>query len=302
MSSAINKDDTTVVSKEGKKYMSVSEMGALLGLKKTDRYYLLHKNIFATKHMAGQTWIETDSFEKWYACQDHYFKVTGEKPGKELRKTSYSVRDIMEILDISEDTARYIIDKNQFNLVQGKYCQRIPKEDFDRWYASQNRYFNAVDRALNECVKESTISMPQMASALNVDRQKVYSILSDKRYKNMFEIKILGEQKRITLKSFYAFLQVQNEYQLRQDKEDPVVANMASKENNLSGRSEKNSIPVYSEYLTKAEASVFAEVTLTMITYWMDHGYFSYRKIGRFIRIPAKEFLTWLGSREGRTV
>ena len=29
-----------------KKWMTVTEMGNLLGLKKTDRYWLLHKNVF----------------------------------------------------------------------------------------------------------------------------------------------------------------------------------------------------------------------------------------------------------------
>ena len=32
-----------------KKYMSVAEMGRLLGLKKTDRYWLVHKNFFKTE-------------------------------------------------------------------------------------------------------------------------------------------------------------------------------------------------------------------------------------------------------------
>lgn len=35
-----------------KKWMSVSEMGELLGLKKTDRYWLVHKNFFETKEIA----------------------------------------------------------------------------------------------------------------------------------------------------------------------------------------------------------------------------------------------------------
>lgn len=37
-----------------KKWMSVSEMGELLGLKKTDRYWLVHKNYFETKEFAGK--------------------------------------------------------------------------------------------------------------------------------------------------------------------------------------------------------------------------------------------------------
>lgn len=37
-----------------KKWMSVTEMGELLGLKKTDRYWLLHKNVFESREIAGK--------------------------------------------------------------------------------------------------------------------------------------------------------------------------------------------------------------------------------------------------------
>ena len=98
--------DSSSAIQEKKKYFSVAEMGRLLGLKKTDRYYLLHKGLFTTIKAFGKTWVDVRSFEAWYEQQDRYRKVTGEKPGKKLREKSYSVRDIMDILEISEDTAR----------------------------------------------------------------------------------------------------------------------------------------------------------------------------------------------------
>ena len=70
-----------------KKWMSVSEMGELLGLKKTDRYWLVHKNFFETKEIAGKMRVNIESFEKWYANQIKYHKVTGEEPGKKLKET-----------------------------------------------------------------------------------------------------------------------------------------------------------------------------------------------------------------------
>lgn len=36
-----------------KKWMTVTEMGDLLGLKKTDRYWLVHKNVFESKKIGG---------------------------------------------------------------------------------------------------------------------------------------------------------------------------------------------------------------------------------------------------------
>lgn len=281
------------------KYMSVAEMGDLLGLKKTDRYYLLHKGLFETTQASGKTWVDVESFEKWYERQDRYTKVTGEKPGKKLREQAYSVRDIMEILDISKDTARYIIDKNQFHLTQTGSCMRVSKEEFDGWYVSQKRYFNAADRIASKDVRTSTISMPQMASLLEVNRHTVYSILADPRYRHIFEIRMLGEQKRITLKSFLAFLNIQNEYQLSNRTADPAVDRSASESPDTPGRTDKNSIFPVSEYLTVNEASVLAEVSRSMIVYWIERKHFSHRKAGRFLRIPTKEFLTWLGTRKG---
>lgn len=70
-----------------KKYMSVPEMGRLLGLKKTDRYWLVHKNFFKTEVILGKMRVELESFEKWYANQVKYHKVTGEEPGLELKKS-----------------------------------------------------------------------------------------------------------------------------------------------------------------------------------------------------------------------
>ena len=52
-----------------RKWMSVHEMGDMLGLKKTDRYWLVHKNYFRTETLLGKMRVEIASFEKWYANQ-----------------------------------------------------------------------------------------------------------------------------------------------------------------------------------------------------------------------------------------
>ena len=70
-----------------KKWLSVSEMSELLGLKKTERYWLVHKNFFETKEIAGKMRVNIESFEKWYVNQIKYHKVNGEEPGKKLKET-----------------------------------------------------------------------------------------------------------------------------------------------------------------------------------------------------------------------
>ena len=73
--------------------MSVPEMRKLLGLKKTDSYWLVHKNFFKTEVIGGMMRIDLVSFEKWYANQVKYKKVDGEEPGKESDVTGkrYSI-------------------------------------------------------------------------------------------------------------------------------------------------------------------------------------------------------------------
>ena len=55
--------------------MSVMEMGRMLGLKKTDSYWLVKKRFFETVVVAGRMRVMIDSFEEWYASQTHYKKV-----------------------------------------------------------------------------------------------------------------------------------------------------------------------------------------------------------------------------------
>ena len=58
-----------------KKSISVPEMAKMLGLGKTDSYWLVHKRYFKTVLVGGKMRILVDSFEEWYAGQFHYKKV-----------------------------------------------------------------------------------------------------------------------------------------------------------------------------------------------------------------------------------
>ena len=60
---------------KSKKTMSVPEMRRLLGLKKTDSYWLVHRNFFQTYIVNGQMRVDIASFEKWYANQVKHKKV-----------------------------------------------------------------------------------------------------------------------------------------------------------------------------------------------------------------------------------
>ena len=55
-----------------KKSMSVREMRRLLGLGKTESYWLVKKNYFDTVIIGGKMRVMIESFENWYANQLHY--------------------------------------------------------------------------------------------------------------------------------------------------------------------------------------------------------------------------------------
>lgn len=119
-----------------KKTMSAVELGQLLGLKKTERYWLLHKHYFEWEEINGSFRVNIASFEKWYANQIKYKKVTGEEPGKELKAWSYSPDEISELLGICRPGVYELLKKYQIKTVIVDYWKRVLKEDFYRWYHS----------------------------------------------------------------------------------------------------------------------------------------------------------------------
>ena len=169
-------------------WMTVPEMGKLLGLKKTDRYWLVHKNVFESKEIAGKIRINIASFEKWYANQIKYHKVTGEEPGKELKSWSYSVKEVADLLGVDEYLVYDLLKKNQMEAVIVDYWKRIPKESFQNWYKSQSRYRTKEDRKKDTLLEDATITMPEMAQLLGTTRSSVYTILdSREKVKNLLK-------------------------------------------------------------------------------------------------------------------
>ena len=197
-----------------KKWMSVSEMGELLGLKKTDRYWLVHKNFFETKEIAGKMRVNIESFEKWYANQIKYHKVNGEEPGKELKEWSYSVPELAEMLELTDGVVYDLIKRNNIEVVIVDYWKRVPKAAFQKWYDGQSRYRTKEDEKRDAEMEAATLTMPEMAKQLGITRNQVYGILNSQKYQHFFEFVTIADRKRITKESFQKFLEGQDEYHL----------------------------------------------------------------------------------------
>ena len=197
-----------------RKWMSVHEMGDMLGLKKTDRYWLVHKNYFRTETLLGKMRVEIASFEKWYANQDWYHKVNGEAPGTELRLRSYSPKEIQEMLGTDNATVYEILKKNNIETVTVNERLRVPTDAFWDWYRSQSRYRTQEDRKKDAAAEAASLSMPEMARLLDVPRSTVYGILSSKKYAPLLDVIVIAGRRRVTRESFERFLQAQDTYEL----------------------------------------------------------------------------------------
>ena len=285
------------------KLMSVYEMGRVLGLKKTDQYWLVHKNCFETRTYQGKIWIVRESFERWYKNQVKYRKVNGEEPGRELKKKSYSIRDISQMLGIHESTAYEMIKREQIETIEVDYWKRVPKEVFDRWYAGQERYRTMEDQEKDAALEKESITMPEMARLLGIERREVYGILNSRKYEDLFEIVIVAGRKRITRESFYRFLDIQEKYRLNaypeiseQEKgETRVLSNFRQKKilETGSARDIGNN-----DYLTMEEAVLLAKVSRRTIYDWIQENRFPVTKIGKSVRIERDSFERWIRQKE----
>ena len=123
--------------------MSVIEKGKSLGLGKTESYWLVHKEQFETRFVAGKMRVMVESFERWYANQLHYKKISGELPGKELLKRTMTVPTMAKLLGIKEANAYELIHRLHFRSVKTEYSSQrllIDKATFNEWLKKQTHY------------------------------------------------------------------------------------------------------------------------------------------------------------------
>ncbi len=96
--------------------MTVLEMGKLLGLKKTDRYWLVHKNVFESKEIAGKIRINIASFEKWYAIRLNIIKLPEKNQGR-IKILVLSVKEVADLLGVDDYLVYELLKKNQIEQV-----------------------------------------------------------------------------------------------------------------------------------------------------------------------------------------
>lgn len=269
-----------------KNTMSVPEMRRLLGLKKTESYWLVHRNFFETRIIDGKMRVDLESFEKWYANQVKHKKVGGEEPGAELLKTSYSFMDAANLLGIHNSNLYEIWRGENLEIITVDSVKRIPIDVFERWYENQIMYQKADRMPTLTDLEADLIPLQEAAGFLGITKEKLSVITRASRYKDIFEIRVFDNKKWISKKSFQQFLNAQNVYQVIKEPEKEVPVSKESMETK--------------EFISRQEAAALAGVTSATITKWVQLERFSCVGAGRVLRIHRKEFLQWLKEyREG---
>ena len=292
------------------KRMSVRNMGRLLGLKKVESYWLIHKGYFETITEKGKIYVLADSFERWYAGQARYHKITGEPPGERLREESYSAREIAEILQMNESYVYEIMKNAGIKPVLVNSWQRFPKEKFEKWYAGQKHYRNAEDRQRDAEAEASSMSMPEMARLLDVPRKTIYNILRSEHGRATLETIYIADRKRITKESFERWYAGQTEHLKPEDRPfNPGTRELHYRDCLASAGREgakKKPQPVHSVVMNTSgafvsidQAAYMAGTNRKTITRWIQQGKIPcFKTSGGICRIPRKAFCEYLASKK----
>ena len=261
------------------KTMSVPEMRKLLGLKKTEGYWLVHREFFKTEIIGGMMRVDIESFEKWYANQVKHKKVDGEEPGRELIKGSYSFQDAANLLGVNSACLYEIWKKEERKTIEVDFVKRIPKEEFENWLSEQTVYKKSDRIPTISNMEKGYIRFKETARLLNIQEDTMLKLIRTGKYKSLFEVRVFDNKKWISRKSFRLFLNAQNEYRITDNDENT---------------SSDNLIIETQEYISRNEAAELAGVKASTITKWIQAEAVPCVGTGKVLRIKRADFLAWL--------
>ena len=265
------------MTKKKKTTMSVPEMQRLLGLGKTDAYWLVKKQFFETAIITGKIRIIIDSFEHWYARQVKHKKVHGPPPGKVLRAESYSPQELAEELGVALSTIYDIIKRCHIETFEVDTWMRIPKDSFRKWYSAQHKYRTRADRARDAVLEADTLTMPEVARLLQIPRKDVYTILLYGKDRHQFEFVTIGDRRRVTKASFERWYSGQNKF---------------CKTGNTPPRS-SNEIDQTKSVFSMQKASVLLHITYNDVRQMIQSGELAAEKCGAKYLISRDE-IQWI--------
>ena len=278
---------------------SVPEIRKMLGLGKTDSYWLLQHRPFEVKTLNGQMRVTKSSFDNWYDNQVKYKKVDGTPPGTALRAMSYSVSELANLLSVSDTTIYEHYKQWGLECFTVDFTTRITKESFEAWYPSQEIYRIAEDREKDKPLLENTYSMPDMRRMLGLHRNQVYYIVDKAEQDGSFEFVYVAGQKRVTKASFWHWYEGQSRYRIKESSDRVEIASpsKAHKKKQLAESTPaKKTIPIKSSY--RIEDLMYVLGVGKKAAYTMIQNFeISAIKAGNTFIIPASSFNALLEER-----
>lgn len=254
--------------------MTVQAMGRMLGLKKTESYYLLHKHHFETVTINHQLRVVRANFEEWYEHQDRYRKVDGNPPGSALQTQFYSVAEIRAMLAVSDDTARELIERHKLPMMMVAQKLRVPKAIFDHWYETQNRYRNAEDRERDKKALEASMTVPEMGRLLGLDRRAAWALYN--RERDHLEMIRVAERPRITKRSFEKWYAYQDEYRLLSEQDAAETDAIESMQHE-----QDDGKPVCKDFVSVDDAADFLGMNRRQVYHLIESEQLDAKKTGR---------------------
>lgn len=270
------------------------EMGRMLGLKKTDAYWLVHKQCFETTLVQGIMRVNIESFEHWYANQIKHKKVDGPPPGEELKEYSYSIPEIAKYLDIPEYVAYDLIKRLDIETFEVDTWKRVRKDVFERWYRSQTKYRNPEDRARDAELEQASMTLPQMAKLLGIPREEAYRIVGRKENREIFEIVVIADRKRITRESFERWYQNQDHYH----KAAKQTSGLSSESGIEAGSEREMLLSSGRKSFTVREAAMLIGTSPREIYQMIEDGRLDSFSLGKMVRIRRETLEWWLSPQE----
>ena len=132
------------------KQKEVPEMGKLLGLKKTDRYWLVHKNVF-------------ESFQNWYKSQSRYRTKEDREKDALLEDATITMPEMAQLLGTTRSSVYTILDNPKyshfFEFIVIAEKKRITKESFQKFLEGQDRYKLDPSNDYEELAHEQNIAL-----------------------------------------------------------------------------------------------------------------------------------------------
>ncbi|MCR4622545.1 MAG: helix-turn-helix domain-containing protein [Clostridiales bacterium] len=200
-----------------------SKLREMLGISKTESYWLIKKKCFETVTVLGRIRIMQKSFDNWYDNQTHYIQTNGKPPGIKLREGSYTVREIANLLSISDMTVYDRIRKNMLKTFKADLTLRVTKESFDTWYAGQDKFRISENRdsdakPIEKCISPAVkLAGPQTScpmderkneceTAEDQQSEEMANVASDTAEKEYYEVSELVGRLGIDKKRIYRLI------------------------------------------------------------------------------------------------